>query len=428
MASTSDWSRHRQNLAVQASLVRGYSALTAALLDAAVTWLGDPEAAGHPLGDVEGVRLACERIATLLDADQADGGETGWINDLDPALRLNAVLHWFVLQDDPRVAELRPYYKTVAEGEGPGAKDPRDHDFAAHLLRAVTALGSDLFELAAGWRVITNESSRGLAWLLPAVLLEVEAAHLIEFGCNAGLNLYAEQRRFDLAWSAQERLRIGKGKRDQFLILCRGEQPEGLGEFTKAMRVGPEILSRVGGDSSPFNLDVEGADARLEASVWGDQRRRLDRLREAIDIHERARTDESLARARVEGLSLPDEVQDFLAAAIPAQPEAPVITYNTYVTAYLSDVDQRACARSIRDFAKEWSMRHKLPWMWVRFEPSRPGQAPAPHAGWCRWVVELFDGPHNQRIDLGWAHPYLVRAEFGPGLRELRSLADRKPE
>ncbi|MCA9701609.1 MAG: hypothetical protein KC431_29080, partial [Myxococcales bacterium] len=87
MAKNPAWSRHRQNLAMQASMVRGYSQLTAALLNQAVSWFDDPEAAGKALGDPEGVNLACDRLAALLDADQADGGETGWINDLDPALR-----------------------------------------------------------------------------------------------------------------------------------------------------------------------------------------------------------------------------------------------------------------------------------------------------------------------------------------------------
>lgn len=425
MATDPGWSRHRENLATQASFVRSYSPLTAALLDRAVSWFADPDRAGEALGNPRGVHETCERFAALLDADGADGGEAGWINDLDPALRVNATLHWYVLRDDPRVAELRPYYKTVAEGEGPGARDPKDDAFGAHLLEAVTALGAELFEQAANWRVINNETSRGLVWLLPAVVLGVEAAHLVEAGCSAGLNLYAEQRRYDLAWSARERLKIGRSTRDQFLTLCKGPTPGQLGDYADLDRMGPEILTRVGGDPAPFDLEQPGADARLEASVWGDQRRRLDRLREAIDVHERAEAD-GLAKASIRGLDFPADVLEFFEAAIPANPEAPVICYNTYVTAYLSDVHQRAAARDIRHFARRWSMRHKLPWMWVRFEPPRSGQSSGPHPGWCRWDVELFDGPRSQTITLGWAHPHLVRAEFSDGLLELRALSERR--
>ena len=423
MAKNPAWSRHRQNLAMQASMVRGYSQLTAALLNQAVSWFDDPEAAGKALGDPEGVNLACDRLAALLDADQADGGETGWINDLDPALRLNAALHWYVLEDDPRVADLRPYYKTVSEGDGPEARDPREDQFGRDLLRAVTALGEELFERAGNWQAISNETSRGLAWLLPAVVLQVEAAHLIEFGCSAGLNLYAEQRRYDLAWGARSRLRLGRAKRDQFLILCSGPTPGVLDDYDDAARSGPEIVSRVGGDPNPFDLGQPDADTHLEASVWGDHRRRLDRMREALDVHERAEAN-GLAKAQVRGFSLPHDVPEFLSAAVPANPEAPVISYNTYATAYLSDVNQRAAARDIRAYARSWSLRNKLPWMWVRFEPARAGQHVAPHSGWCRWVVELFNGSWTTKITLGWAHPYLVRAEFGPGLQELRDLRE----
>ncbi|GEM_PF-814461 len=424
MAKDTGHHRHCENLAKQASFVRAYSPLTAALLDQAVTWLADPDRAGAQLGDVAGVRATCDRLAALLDASDPEVGETEWINDLDPALRLNAALHWFVLGDDPRVAELRPYYKTVPEGEGPEARSPSDPDFGRHLLTTVTALGADLFEQASRWRVISNETSRGLVWLLPATVLGVEAAHLIEAGCSAGLNLYAEQRRYDVAWSGRERLVLGRAKRGQFLTLCSGAKPGPLGDYSETERLGPEILSRVGGDDpSPFDLEATDADRGLEASVWGDQRRRLDRLREGIDIHMHAERD-GLAKASVRGLTLPDDLPEFLAGAVPRDPEAGVLCFNTYVTGYLSDVNQRAAGRHMRAFARRWTKRHQLPWMWVRFEPVRAGQTPPPHPGWCQWVVEIFDGSSERAITLGWAHPYMIKAEFGPGLLELRALGE----
>lgn len=426
MPTEPSWARHRDSLAVQAGLVRVYSPLTAALLEHAVSWLSDPDVAGRELGDPEGLRQLCERVVGLLEAGRPEGMDTGWIHDLDPSLRLNACLHWYVLQDDPRVVELRPYYKTVPEGEGPDARDPRDEAFGPSLFAAVKALGAELFERAKSWRVQTSETSRGLAWLLPATVLGVEAAHLIEFGCAAGLNLYAEQRRYDLAWSAKQRLRLGRADRHQFLLLCSGPLPGPLEDYGSGDRRGPEVLSRVGGDPHPVNLDEAGEDIRLEACIWGDQRRRLDRLREGIELHRHAK-ERGIERAEIRGLKMPEEVTDFLAAAVPAQPEAPVISFNTYVTAHLSDVNQRAAAREIRSFARRWTTRHKLPWMWVRFEPARPGQHVAPHPGWCRWVVEMFNGSWAHKVELGWAHPHMIRAEFSEGLSELRELGMREP-
>ena len=419
------WERPRSNLAVQASFVRSYSPLTAALLQQAVEWLDDPEARGRELGDPSAVVEICERLVALLaENDVDDGVDTGWVDDLQPALRLNACLHWYVLADDPRVVDLRPYYSTVNEGTSTQARKPTDDEFPRRLLQAVSALGPELFERARDWRVMINETSRGLAWLLPAVLVAAEAVHLVELGSSAGLNLYAEQRSYNMAWTASKRLRIGRASEEQFLTLCSGPTPGPLDGFSDIERAGPVVLSRVGGDANAETVSKPEFRRSLEASVWGDQRRRLDRLREGMELHRRA-SELGLVPAEIRPLELPGDLPEFLRGAVPPHPEAPVITYNTYATAYLSDVNQRAVARELRSFARSWSLRHKLPWMWVRFEPARAGKT-APHPGWCLWIIELFSESKHKTIELGWAHPHLIRAEFGPGVVELRNLRDRR--
>jgi hypothetical protein len=425
MPKDSAWERHRSSLAVQAGFVRAYSPLTAALLEAAVEWLGDPDRHGAALGDVRAVHEIGERLVALLDAGGSGDVDIGWIDDLQPSLRLNACLHWYVLQGDPRVAELRPYYATVTEGHAShtSPRKPTDEEFRVRLFAAAKALGPELFERARNWQVVTNETSRGIAWLLPAVLVAAEAVHLVELGCSAGLNLYAEQRRYDLAWTSSKRLRVGRATDDQFLTVCDGPMPE-LDAFTDAERRGPEVLSRIGGDAHPEQLDQPEFGSHLEACVWGDQRRRLDRLREGMDIHARALALE-LQPARIRSLDLSSTVTEFLRDAVPSHPVAPVIAYNTFATAYLSDVEQRAVARDMREYARAWALQHQLPWMWVRFEPARPGRT-APHPGWCLWQVELFSRGKHKSIELGWAHPHLVRAEFGPGLIDLRELRNRR--
>lgn len=422
MPKDSAWERHRSSLAVQAGFVRAYSPLTAALLEAAVKWLDDPDRHGAELGDVQAVHEIGERLVALLDAGGSGGVDIGWIDDLQPSLRLNACLHWYVLQGDPRVAELRPYYATVAEGD-PSQRKPTDDEFGVRLFAAAKALGPELFERARNWQVVTNETSRGIAWLLPAVLVAAEAVHLVELGCSAGLNLYAEQRRYDLAWTSSKRLRVGRATDDQFLTVCDGPMPE-LEAFTDVERRGPEVLSRVGGDAHPEQLAQPEFGSHLEACVWGDQRRRLDRLREGMDIHARA-LELGLQPAQIRALDLSSTLTEFLGDAVPSHPVAPVIAYNTFATAYLSDVQQRAVARGMREYARAWALQHQLPWMWVRFEPARPGRT-SPHPGWCLWQVELFSRGKHKSIELGWAHPHLLRAEFGPGLIELRELRNRR--
>jgi hypothetical protein len=100
------------------------------------------------------------------------------------------------------------------------------------------------------------------------------------------------------------------------------------------------------------------------------------------------------------------------------------VAVNTYVTAFLRDVEHRAVQRTVSDFARRWSLQHKFPWMWVRFEPTRAGEPPAPRHGYCRWLVELWDGNRHKRIIIGWAHPHLHRVLFTDGLLELLALRD----
>jgi hypothetical protein len=343
-------------------------------------------------------------------------GRSSWTNDLEPTLRLGACLHAYVLDGDERAASIREYYKTV-DGEA----DPSRAEFESDLVRALVEFGPELMDVAEGWRVRTNETSRGIAWLLPACLVGAEAAYLIELGASAGLNLYAEQRSWTLVWGDGTTARFGQADDDQFRVQVDGEKLPALPEgWTR----GPEVLGRVGSDADPVDA-ADPATARvLSACVWGDQARRLRRMREGLTTHARAVAGEIGPVAQVREASLPDDLTTFLEGALPRNPEAPVICFNTYVTAYLNDVDHRAVERRIGAVARAWSLQHRLPWMWVRFEPARSGETPGPEPGWCRWRVDLWEGVRHHRIELGWAHPHLVRAKLGPGLLALAELRD----
>src|SRR5690606_7423077 len=106
-----------------------------------------------------------------------------------------------------------------------------------------------------------------------------------------------------------------------FLTLCSGPTPGSLDAFTDAERNGPEVLTRVGGDINAELLARPESRRNLEAGVWGDQRRRLDRLREGMELHRRATelrdaragSAGGLVPAEVRQLELPGELPEFLA-------------------------------------------------------------------------------------------------------------------
>ena len=399
-AETQEWVA---NITRQAAFARGYSPLYAAILDCLAGWLAQQGA-------------AAEAVATLQRRFWGFVTARAWDNDLEPILKLAATLHSHVLRGDPRVAGLRPYYATVT----PDAGLPAEPAFAGALLTALDALGDDLIAQADGWVIQTNETARGVVWLLPAALLQIEAAYLVELGASAGLNLLADLRRFDLRWPGGETWTLGQAEAPQFEIECEGARPPA----TESVLRSPEIVARVGADARLVDLDAPDAEAELTACIWGDQPRRLQRLQEALELRRRLRgTPQALRLTRAR---LPDETEEFLRAAVPAHPVAPVVLFDTYVTAYFNDVDQRALVRAVEAFARPWSRRHKLAWLWVRFEPPRAGEAEAPQIGWCRWWVEVWTQGQRHTVELGWGHPHCVKLVFGPGLAELAGL--RGPE
>lgn len=399
------------NIARQAAFTRGYSPLYAAILDALARWLRDGEN-----GDAT-VRQVRQRFWTFVTS-------RAWDNDLEPILKLAATLHSRVLLGDPRVAGLRPYYRTVtpdvARPSGPEpAASPDEPGFAGELLTALDRLGEDLLAQAHGWQIQTNETARGVTWLLPAALLQIEAAYLVELGASAGLNLYADHRRFTLRWPEGATATLGQAEAPQFEIACEG-RTAGLHDVVRP----PEILTRIGADAQLVDLDAPAAEIQLAACVWGDQPQRMQRLQEALELRRRFRN--TPQAARLLRARLPDETEEFLRAAVPVHPVAPVILFDTYVTAYFNDVDHRALIRAVEGFARPWTLRHKLPWLWVRFEPPRAGEAPPPQVGWCRWWVEVWTQGRRHTLELGWGHPHCVRLALGDGIDGIAAL--RGPE
>jgi hypothetical protein len=331
--------------------------------------------------------------------------------ELAASLRLAAVAHAYVLADDSRARCLRPYYATCG-----GNLDPNDPAFDVEIDRVIDVLGLEILERALSWRVQTNETARGLCWLLPMSVLDVEAVHLIELGASAGLNLYAEQRGYALL-EGERRVTFGKSEVTQFEIAARG-----AGALSEMTLNAPEVKSRIGADRDPVSFEDEGAIEALRACIWGDKAGRFERLAEGLALHQRARAGELSPVAEVQKVELPDELRAFLERAVPERPEGPIVLFNTYVTAYFNDVDLRQLEREVRKFAREHALVHRVPWAWIRFEPPRLGEDDGPRPAWCRWRVELWRGTEHAEIELGWAHPHMAQIEFGPGLDRLVGL------
>lgn len=359
----------------------GYSPLYAHLFGIVADWL----AAGEP----------AEVVGWLLELAAAR-------RPFDLTLLLPAALHRDVLAGAPEAAPLAAFYPT-AGGRVPDSPAP----LAEALRRVILARREALEAFIRRANVQTNETGRGLAWLLPVAALGWPAVHLVELGASAGLNLVAERRGYRLRTvdGEQTLLRVGAAEGPQFDVKLLGSPDlSGLRDLTGLNP--PTILSRTGGDIHPFHLRTAADELTLAAFVWADQPARLVRLREGIAALRAVA--QSAAPVCLLPLHLPDELPSFLVEALSRPPDAPVVLFNTIVTMYLPDG-----GAGLRQYVADWAGRQDVPVLWLQWEPTDvPGLQP-PEREWSAWSADLWRAGEHRRLHLGWVHPH------GASIREL---------
>ena len=369
----------RRRFRSQAEFADGYSPLYAGLFAIVAGWL-----AGEELDPV---------VEWLLDA--AAGREP-----FDVTLLLAAALHREVLAGG--AGDLAHYFPTAGS-----SLDGRDRAFGVTLPLAlretILSRGDSLAEFIRVANVQTNETGRGLVWLLPVACLGWEAAHLVELGASAGLNLVADRRSYrvaDAADPSQTLLQLGDSP-PQFNVLARG-----TGEIPP-LACCPTILSRTGGDMMPFHLRSADDELTLASYVWGDQMARMARLREGIAALRSVEA--SPAPVRLAQLTLPDGLPAFLNEDLPQPLAAPVVIFNTAVTYYLPHR-----GAMLRPALAEWADRQSVPVLWLQWEPWWDGPPP-PEKEWLAWTAELWpnDGRSaSRRLHLAWVHPHGAAFEW----------------
>ncbi len=358
----------------QAEFAQGYSPLYAHLFRLFAGWLAASEARSDPL--------------VLWLATAAEGRHA-----FSAPLLLLAGLHRLVLSNAGSVAALSRYYPTVG-----GNAEP-DDALPPILRDAILAHQAELAGFIQTNDVQTNETSRGLAWLLPLHYCPWERVQIVDLGASAGLNLLADYRRYRLEDAGGRRLlEIGAGPSPQFLTICRGEMKP-----LPAPGPLPRIIQRLGCDLRPFPLGSPDHELTLMSFVWADHPERLQRLREGIAAYRLAQ--QSDAPVRLQAARLPDDLERFLRSIVPA---APVVLYNTYMTIYLEDKGS-----SMRRIIGEWAVEQNQPVLWLQWEPAYGGKV-APEYGWCAWTADLWEAGKHIHRQLAWVHPHGVEAQFEP--------------
>ena len=353
-------------------------------------------------------------VAGWLESPEAGDEVTNWLvsagrerRSLEVTLLLAAGLHRDVLAGEPATEKLRRFFPTVG-----GAQPADSPELDAALRQAILARRDLLAEFIRGAQVQTNETGRGLCWLLPLLLTGWPAARLIDLGASAGLNLVAERRAYRLleAESRTTFLDLGLSRTLQFQTLCYGWQPDFSSINGRAV---PHIVARDGCDLAPFPLGARQDELTLMAFIWGDQVSRLTRLQEGIAAFKQV--GQSDAPVRLSPADLPDDLGLFLhQLPVDEDPTVPAVIYNTWMTSYLKDKGQ-----SIGYHIDQWASGQRRPVLWLQWEPTRDGSEP-PHYGWCAWTADLWRGGERSHWHYGWIHPHGGEAQLGRGLEDWR--------
>lgn len=345
-------------------------------------------------------------VADWLAAAPGDDSLADWLvqtgasrSSFDVPLLLLAGLHRDILAGRPELDDLAQYYPTVG-----GGRLIEENGLAASFRAAVEARQEALARFIATAQVQTNETARGLCWLLPACMTGWPSLHLVDLGASAGLNLVADRRHFRITDATGDRtpLELGSGRPTQFGVRSEGAP------LPSVRPVVPVIRSRTGCDLAPLVLHAPEDEQTLAAFIWGDQPERLHLLKAGIAaLHA---VDRSESPVHLVQADLPEDLPRFLTERLSSLLDAPVVLYNTYLTTYLADR-----GASLRSLLAAWAARHSQPVLWLQWEPPWRGPEP-PEFGWIGWTADLWSGGEHRQWHLAWTHPHGTRIRWLPDL------------
>lgn len=338
---------------------------------------------------------------------------------LDLSLLIAAALHRDVLLKVPVTDELARYYPSVGGDLPAGFATPNgwhlQSEFLDILHDVITIRQYAIRHFIDSNEVQTNETGRGLSWLLPMWLAGWSQINLVDLGASAGLNLAAEQRLYRLVdGQLEDVLTLGFGSADQFVVFMHGED----GYLKQSNGRMPHIMSRIGCDFKPFYLRTPHDEITLASFIWADQIARLARLWEGIEAYRTVAA--SSVPIHLYEVLLPEALPDFLKEQV-SNNGKPVICYNTYIRMYLHEK-----GRDLRHSLETWSRSQDRPLVWIQWEPPSSYQerlGKAPEIGWLAWTIDLWHGEHVGRWHIAWVHPHGHSVYWLPGLEDWIKLS-----
>jgi hypothetical protein len=225
----------------------------------------------------------------------------------------------------------------------------------------------------------TNEPGRSAVFQAVIALIArrgYPSINLVDVGTSAGINLHFDQ--FPVRETDDD---------NALTLVCRDETP-----LDRSLPL-PEVLSRVGIDPSPLYITVVDDRLWLEACLWPEEPRRLDRL-DAIVAHRPSWPATTVLKG-----TAAERVGDAIALG---DAETLTVVLNSYVVAYFPDEAQRAY---FEDMSQRCATGNVA---WISLEspymvdwPTSNRSSDGAKSGATQVLVTL---PGTSPSDWGWCH------------------------
>ncbi len=340
----------------QRDFSNGYSPLYEALFGYAAP-IATKRAAGQPLAPNE------KAFVDLLESEWAD---RKLFTGTYAALLWAAAIHATVLAGDVEAKAVARFYETA------GGKYNPAQDRAA-LYQALDGLFKNPSVILRNFlrerNLQTNEVSRGVLWLIPAILLTCRTANLpitlVDLGCSAGLNLVSDTQpwRWKVIDGPDRTLNVSDGSTPlmtmwlDFGVESEAERTMQPGEQPKL-----NVAKRIGYDLNPPNTSDPADVLALRACVWGDQKVRLERLDRALETFQSA-----VPTPQIHANNILDVTRNLHEQIAPETKL--LVVYNSSVTMYMTDEDFTTLKNNIAESFKQ--LPEGVRALWMELEPAR---------------------------------------------------------
>ncbi len=356
-----------------------------------------------------------ETLVKVFEAHEAgrdDPGLAGFFETVDACWRGRRFSAWF----ERPLLLAGALHEQVLEGQAPGLArfyaSCGGHFETADteaLARAVTATLTQRHQHMADFlrqpSLHTNETSRGLTWLLPLLAHWQQAARppltLIELGCSAGLGLVADRYGYQVKWP--DGRTWTQGGTPSFTMELLGPGARQAAQSLPVMAAFSQAVTRrIGCDLNPLDCSDARQRRQLEALIWGDNAPRLARLRAAM------KTQNASVLHFVPG----DMVESVQRLASGSRVDTPMLClFNTVATCYLDDAHYARLRSAIAAaFHGPWADRESL---WIEFELPRRDEALPVHAQGKEQLIKLHRGDgqgglRSRYFGAAAAHPQAI--------------------